>query len=67
MSEYHHLVGSEEVASAGRNMARAAEAMSQAASTCDEAARRIEQALQNQQVWMEDWLARLEAVFNKKG
>lgn len=59
MLEYVHLSGSEDVLRAGNNIAAAAQAMTRAAST-------IEAALLNHERFLDDWLARLEALVSQK-
>jgi len=55
MSEYMHLVGAEQVQSAGNNMLRAADRMNNVAMS-------IDGSLERHQRFMDDWLQRLEQV-----
>ena len=57
MSEYIHLVGSEEVMRAGHQMERAAHAMNHAVS-------QIADALVRHERFMTEWLDRLESVLS---
>lgn len=54
-----HLIGAEDVQSAGRTMMRAAEDMKQAASS-------MEDVLHRHHQFMDDWLHRLEAILTEK-
>ena len=58
MAKYMHLVGAEEVTRAAQSIARSAEGMNSAASS-------IDGTLQRQQMFMDDWLRRLESVLTK--
>ena len=58
MAEKMHLIGVEEVQRAGNNMRAAAEQMQRAANTIDE-------ALRQHQGFMNEWIDRVEAVFQK--
>jgi hypothetical protein len=53
-----HLIGAEDVRSAGCAMQHAAEAMQQAADSFDN-------ALERHRQWMEEWLSRFEAAVEK--
>jgi len=55
MSEYMHLVGTEQVQSAGVSMRGAAEEMNRAAM-------QIDATMERHQRFMDDWLQRLEQV-----
>lgn len=55
MPDYMHLIGSEQVQSAGSEMRRAAEDMQRAASS-------FYGTMQQHQRFMDDWLQRFEAV-----
>jgi hypothetical protein len=57
MSEYITLMGSEQVQSAGRNMASAADTMRSAAGSIDE-------SLRQHRRFMDDWLMRLENILD---
>ena len=59
MSQYIHLVGAESVERAGYNMKQAADQMRSCVSE-------IEAALFRHQQWAEDWLARYQAITDKK-
>jgi hypothetical protein len=56
--EFVHLIGSEQVQNAAQSIRQAAESMSQAAGSIDESLRR-------HQMFMDDWLCRLEQVLTK--
>ena len=58
MTEFIHLIGTEDVQRAGNNMRAAAEEMTRAANTIDE-------ALRQHQGFMNEWIDRVEAVFQK--
>jgi hypothetical protein len=58
MSDLVHLVGADDVRSAGHTMRSAAETMSQAALN-------IDGALERHQRFLEDWLQRFEAAVEK--
>jgi len=58
MTEFIHLIGTEDVQRAGNNMRAAAEQMTRAANTIDE-------ALRQHQGFMNEWIDRVEAVFQK--
>ena len=59
MSEYIHLIGAEDVSRAGHNMQSAAERMSSVVSSLDD-------VLERHRRWADDWLLRLEQVFDKQ-
>lgn len=59
MSEYIHLIGAEDVRSAGHQMACAASDMNRAASN-------FESVFEGHQRFMDDWLQRLENVLEDK-
>ena len=59
MSEYIHLIGAEDVRSAGHNMASAASDMNRAASN-------FESVFERHQRFMDDWLQRLENILEDK-
>ena len=58
MSDYVTLIGSEDVRSAGRQIAGAAESMRQAVGSLDDTLYRHRQ-------WMDDWLMRFEAALRE--
>lgn len=58
MSDYIHLIGTEQVQSAANTMSSAAEEMKQAANNMEDTFRR-------HQLFLDDWLLRLEAALNK--
>ena len=58
MSEYIHLIGAEDVRTAGCTMQSAANDMNRAASN-------VEDSLERQRRFMDDWLMRLEEVVGK--
>jgi hypothetical protein len=58
MSEYIHLIGADDVRSAGHQMACAASEMSQAASSFDS-------VFERQRRFMDDWLQRFESVLEE--
>ena len=58
MSEYHHLIGADDVRAGGNAVERGAESMRGAAGTIDDAARRIETAAQ----LMAESVARFEMI-----
>lgn len=69
MAEYMTLMGAEEVRSAGRQMASAADQMSRAASemisaadTMSRAASDISAALQQHQTFLQEWVFHFEAT-----
>lgn len=55
MTEYVHLIGAEEVGRAAGSMRVASDEMQRAASN-------IEDALRRHQIFLDDWLARLDAT-----
>lgn len=59
MAEYVHLVGAEDVRSAGSTMSSAASEMSQAASS-------IAHSLECHQRFLDDWLSRLDGVLQDR-
>ena len=59
MSNYVHLIGTEQVSSAGHRISDAASDMSRAAASLDDSLRRHEQ-------FMENWLDRLERIMSNK-
>ena len=59
MSDYITLLGAEDVSRAGHNMQGAAERMSSVVSN-------LEGVLERHERWMDDWLMRLEQVFDKQ-
>lgn len=59
MSERIHLIGSEQVSSAGHNMSHAAEEMKRAAS-------HIEDTMYRHQQFMSQWLVDLERIMERK-
>lgn len=59
MSEYIHLIGAEQVQSAGNAMRNAADEMKQVAIS-------IEDSLFRQRVFLEDWLIRFQAALDGK-
>jgi hypothetical protein len=61
MSErYVHLIGADDVRSAGHTMSSAADRMQQAASS-------IAYAFESHQRFLDDWLLRLQATLNPEG
>ena len=60
MTEFIHLIGAEDVRSAGSAMRVAAEEMSHAAASIDE-------SLRVHRLFLDDWLFRLEHIIKKEG
>ena len=58
MTEYVHLIGAEDVRSAGSAMRAAAEDMKRAAAS-------IEESLHRHRMFLDDWLFRLENMIEK--
>lgn len=58
MGDYVTLIGAEDVRNAGHRIAEAAQQMSGAASYMDD-------ALRQNRIWMDEWLARFEAAVEK--
>lgn len=60
MTEFVHLIGAEDVRSAGSAMRVAAEEMNRAAASIDE-------SLRIHRLFLDDWLFRLQDIIKKEG
>ena len=59
MNDYMHLIGADEVKSAGSSMCSAANDLRRAADVFDE-------SLHRHQLFLDDWLQRLEGILTNK-
>lgn len=62
MSEYHHLIGAEDVRAGGHAAERGGDAMRSAASSMEEALRQHAYALEQHQMFLSDWLVNYERI-----
>lgn len=62
MSEYHHLIGADDVRAGGHAAERGGDAMRNAADTISEALRAHTSALHEHQIFLRDWLADYERI-----
>lgn len=62
MSEYHHLIGAEDVRAGGYAVERGAETIQNSVSTMEWALQQHARALEDHQIFLRDWLTEYKRV-----